>query len=245
MNINTVIQKTRNSSVKFTSDNQVLGDYVTLNGEEYYRIANSHLMPEFFMSMTTSSDHWMFITSYGALTAGRKDPNNALFPYYSADKIADMSATTGPKTVIRIQSQNGYENWTPFESQLVEPGIKRNLYKNAIGNRLIFEEIHSRFQLCFRYEWTFGHRFGFVRTCHLKNFGAPRQIEILDGLQNVMPHGVDQNFQARFSNLADAYKKNELLRKSGIGIFYLSSVPTDQAKPSEGFAEHGRVANWF
>lgn len=234
MNLNTVIQKTHNSSAKLPNDNQVNGDYVTLDGEEFYRIANSHLMPEFFMSMTTSSDHWMFITSYGALTAGRKDPNNALFPYYSADKISDMSATTGPKTVIRIRSKEGHENWTPFESQLMEPGIKRNLYKNAIGNRLIFEEIHSRFQLCFRYEWTFGHRFGFVRACQLKNFGGPRQMEILDGLQNVMPHGVDQNFQTRFSNLADAYKKNELRKESGIGIFYLSSVPTDQAKPSEG-----------
>ena len=65
-------------------------------------IANSHLMPEFFISLTSSSDHWMFISSNGALTAGRKNATHALFPYYSADKISDLRETIGPKSIFEF-----------------------------------------------------------------------------------------------------------------------------------------------
>ncbi|MGB7326208.1 MAG: hypothetical protein WBD31_15145 [Rubripirellula sp.] len=49
-----------------------------------------------------------------------------------------------------------------------------------------------------------------------------------------MPSGLGKDFQLRFSNLADAYKKNELESECGLGLYYLSSIPTDRAEPSEG-----------
>ena len=58
-----------------------------------------------------------------------------------------------------------------------------------------------------------------------------KYIEVLDGLQNVLPYGVGSEFMMRFSNLANAYKKNELLQGSGLGLFYMSSIPTDRAVP--------------
>lgn len=232
MNMSNVIRK--KGRVPNVIDQSVQGNHVTIDSEEYYQIANCHLMPEFFMSLTTSSDHWMFVSSNGALTAGRKDPDHVLFPYYSADKISDMAEVTGPKTLIRAPLRNGFEIWEPFAHGRAAADVRRNLYKNPIGNKLIFEEVNARLQLCFRYQWTFSHRFGFVRSCSLKNFGSDRFLEVLDGLQNVMPYGVDQNFQMRFSNLADAYKKNERLEKSNLGLYYLSSIPTDRAEPNEG-----------
>jgi hypothetical protein len=45
---------------------------------------------------------------------------------------------------------------------------------------------------------------------------------------------VDEAFQLRFSNLVDAYKKCELVPRSSLALYYLSSIPTDQAEPSEG-----------
>ena len=72
------------------------------------------------------------------------------------------------------------------------------------------------------------------RTSYIENFGTTiRAIEIVDGIQNLMPYGVDQEFQMRYGNLVDAYKKSELT-ESGMGIYYLSSIPTDRAEPSEG-----------
>ena len=37
-----------------------------------YKISNVDRMDPFLMSLTSSDNHWMFISSNGALTAGRK-----------------------------------------------------------------------------------------------------------------------------------------------------------------------------
>ena len=216
-----------------TDNSQVTGGYVSIDGELFYQIANSHLMPEFFMSLVGSSDHWMFVSSDGALTAGRCDPDSALFPYVSDDQISVARSVTGPVTILRIE---GEKIWEPFAAQRYDfDSCVRNVYKNPLGTRLVFEEINESLELSFRYQWAFSEKFGFVRQCHLQNNGAlPRSIELLDGLQNVLPYGVASEFILRFSNLANAYKKSELISDSGLGIFYLSSIPTDRAEPNEG-----------
>ena len=54
-----------------SSPDRVQGEQVTLNGEAFYRIANYDRMRPFFMTLVSDSDHWMFVSSTGALTAGR------------------------------------------------------------------------------------------------------------------------------------------------------------------------------
>ncbi|MGI9239152.1 MAG: hypothetical protein ACR2RV_00030, partial [Verrucomicrobiales bacterium] len=77
--------------------------------------------------------------------------------------------------------------------------------------------------------------FGFVRSCRLENIGENScGVVLLDGLQNLLPYGLGSEFLMRFSNLANAYKRSELVPGSNIGLFYLSSIPTDRAEPSEG-----------
>ncbi len=185
------------------------------------------------MVPVSANDHWMFVSSLGALSAGRRNPDLPLFPYYSADKISDLHDCTGPKTLIRIA---GTELWQPFAKSIINKStIIRNLYKNVLGNRVCFEEINLPQQLVFRYCWSFGNKYGFVRECELLNIGNHDvEIDLLDGLENIMPFGLDRNFQMRYSNLGDAYKKNELLAESQLGLFYLSSIPSDRAEPSEG-----------
>ena len=220
-----------------TDAEKVSGDYVQIDDERCYRIGNSHLMPDFFMTVASSSDHWMFLSSRGAVTAGRKDPDFSLFPYLSSDKIIDAAGSTGPKTIIRCRDWEGTTRcWEPFaDAEPHAPAIHRNIYKNGLGNKVYLEEINESLGLVFRYRWTFGMEFGFVRTCWLENRrGSAQTVELLDGIQNLLPCGLNQDFQLRYSNLGDAYKKNELLTDSQIGVYYLSSVPTDRAEPSEG-----------
>ncbi|TWU55904.1 hypothetical protein [Rubripirellula reticaptiva] len=226
-----------NAIANTESDNPVMGEFVTIEDAAWYRITNSHLMPEFFMSIVSSSDHWMFISSKGALTAGRQNADSAMFPYYSADKIVDTSASTGPKTLLRISKQNGDEVlWEPFSAAPIRDETRvQNLYKNAIGNQIRFEEVHHELGLVFRYTWASGHQFGFIRQCELLNTtNETIQTTVTDGLQNLLPSGLGKDFQLRFSNLADAYKKNELESECGLGLYYLSSIPTDRAEPNEG-----------
>ncbi len=214
--------------------NGVAGSYVELDGESYYEIRNSHLMAEFFMSIVGADDHWMFISSRGALSAGRRNPDGAIFPYAPDDQISAMQRSTGPTTVISVPDTGVV--WQPFSIGTGDKaGYEQSVFKSPMGSKVVFEERNDDLGLTFRYRWTFSPRFGFVRDCVLTNTGrSDRTIDVLDGIQNLLPCGVGQDFWHRFSNLGNAYKKSELLESSRLGIFYLSSVPTDRAEPSEG-----------
>ncbi len=209
--------------------------FVTIDGEAFYRIADSDRMDPFLMNIVSGSNHWMFAASNGALTAGRRNADNALFPYCTQDKLFESSQTVGSCSLVWVETENGDVLWEPFRRELRGTKRSRNLYKSSDGNCVIFEEVDSELGLSFRYSWTMGDRFGFVRHAQLRSLrDAPVKVRILDGIQNMVPYGLDQAFVSHFSNLADAYKKNELLLSEGIGIYYLSSIPTDRAEPSEG-----------
>ena len=72
-----------------TNNVEVGGKYVNIEGETFYQIENYDQMKDFFISVVSDSDHWMFISTRGGLTAGRINSENALFPYYTDDKVSD------------------------------------------------------------------------------------------------------------------------------------------------------------
>ena len=207
-----------------------------LDGQEYYRISGYHRMAPFLMSLASESDLWMSVTSRGGLTAGRVDADHSLFPYLTVDQLHDAHHHTGPVTLIRIDGQNEDElPWKPFaELTNEDPEIERNLYKNAIGNRLVFEEVNHELGLAFRYGWSACDEFGWVRTSVLENRRiAAVEVSIMDGLRNVLPHGAPLHLYQQASNLVDAYKKSEVDPASGLGIFSLTAGITDRAEALE------------
>jgi hypothetical protein len=213
----------------------VHGDYVSIGAERYYRIANYDRMPPFFMSVVSSSNHWLFISSNGGMTAGRRNADNALFPYYTEDKIHDNADHTGSRTIVRVAVDGTRQLWEPFNRQCgALYHISRNLYKNVYGNALMFEEVHHDLELVFRYTWTSSDRFGFVKRAELRNTGSTtRSVELLDGIENILPWGVVEFFQSKYSCLGDAYKQNELETDTGIATFAFSSIPGDSPEPAE------------
>ncbi len=208
---------------------------VLLDGEPFYRIAQVDAMRPFFMSIVSDANHWMFISSNGGLTAGRKNADYALFPYYTDDKITESADITGSKTIFQVRKGHKMHIWEPFsERQSGTFDIRRNLYKNKYSNKILFEEINDDLGLVFQYQWNVGNTFGFVKKCALRNVSdEPLGISLLDGIQNIVPYGVGGELQNRVSNLVDAYKRSELDPASGLGIFALSAIIVDKAEPSE------------
>ncbi len=204
-------------------------------GKHYFVIEDVQELPPFFMTLVSADDHWMFIASNGAMTCGRRSAERSLFPYYCSDKLLDMRGTTGTKTLIKVDLDGEQILWQPWHADTTPPQIQRNLYKNNLGSRLCFEEVNRSIGMKFIYSWGFSPKYGFVRRSQLINFGHhARSIQILDGLTNILPSDVDPQFQLRFSNLADAYKKAELHADGRMGVYYFSSIPTDRAEPVEG-----------
>ena len=217
------------------NENEVKGTSVKIGDESYYKISNVNEMRPFFMSIVSYSNHWMFISSNGGLTAGRKNAQFALFPYYTDDKITEFAEITGSKTILKVQSNNKTYLWEPFSSKYEGAyKIKRNLYKNSYGNKVIFEEINEDLGLTFKYSWNSSEKYGFVKKSTIENnSNSAKKVELIDGLQNILPYGVGDALQNASSNLVDAYKRSELNTKEGVGIYALSAIIVDKAEPSE------------
>ena len=256
---------------------------MTLHGEKYYLIEHFDRMSPFFISLASDTDLWMYISSTGGLSCGRRNPEQALFPYYTDDKITENADHTGAKTIIRLScdcptanadrpltlsdraarcqtdivsnselvgqqsgrsAQRSYSvavgqrsgltlPWEPFSDRYM--GVyrtKRSIAKSVVGNRLLFMEQNLDLGLTFTYEWMPAGQWGWVRRATLRNDSTePVSVEMIDGLQNVLPSGVEQKTQNVFSTLVDAYKKTETL--SFATLFRMEAILVDRAEPSE------------
>lgn len=205
----------------------VNGQFITILGERFYEIANYDAMQPFFISLASDTDLWMYLASTGGLTAGRRSPNEALFPYYTDDKITESYEFTGPRTVIN--------DWRPFsEKQQPKYAISRKIAKSTVGNQIVFCEENHTLGLRFSYLWAPAGKHGWVRRATLENLsGQPLDIDLTDSLLNVLPAGVERKTQNEFSTLVDGYKKTELVPGTSLVLFRMEAILVDRAEPSE------------
>ena len=208
--------------------------FVTVDGERYYVVADVGRMPPFLMSIVSDGDRWMFISSSGGVTAGRRDAKQALFPYETDDRLHHLGGLNGAVTAIRYVDDDELDVWRPATGTLA--GHRhRTLYKSVVGDSIIFEEHDESTGLTFRYRWASSEQFGFIRTSTLTNEGAvPRTIELIDGLRNILPHGLDPSLYLPMGNLTNAYKRSEIIDADlRLAVYSLESMMTDRPEPAE------------
>lgn len=222
---------------------QASGQFIELQGERFYEIRHYDAMLPFFISLASDTDLWMYLSSTGGLTAGRQSPEQALFPYYTDDKITEQYEQTGPKTILRVTDAGKTFLWEPFSDR--QAGVYetvRKISKSTVGNKIIFCEENLSLGLRFSYIWAPAEVHGWVRRATLENMSDHAlQVELLDGLQNVLPAGVERKTQNEFSTLVDGYKKTELLlvdnaeHRAAVGLvlFRMEAILVDRAEPSE------------
>ena len=214
---------------------KTIGHYMNWEGEEYYLIENFDQLHPFFTSLASDTDLFMYIASTGGLTCGRRNPEQVLFPYYTDDKITESYENTGPKTIIRAQKDQRIYLWEPFSCRYLGMyHTKRSIAKSIVGNKLLFIEQNIDLGLTFSYQWAPADKLGWVRTATISNDGNQDiTIELLDGLQNVMPAGVERITQNTFSTLVDGYKKTEQVPQTSMVLFRMEAILVDRAEPSE------------
>lgn len=218
---------------------QAQGAYVTVNGEQYYEIVDFDAMQPFFISLASDTDLWMYLSSTGGVTCGRKSPDNALFPYYTDDKITENFVHTGPKTIVRVHRDENVYLWEPFTPAL--DGLydtERSILKAVTGNKLIFSEWNKDLGVRFTYHWLSADKYGWIRKVTIENKGESAvEVELIDGLQNVLPAGVNRLTQNTYSTLVDGYKKTELAfpqpAATQLALFEMEAIMVDRAEPSE------------
>ncbi len=124
---------------------------VEIDNQKFFKISNHDAMRPFFMSIVSDSNHWMFISSNGGLSAGRKNAEFSLFPYYTDDKITESFDTTGSKSIFWVHKNNDSQIWEPFSIRYEgRYETTRNLYKNIYGDKVIFEEVNHDLGLTYQ-----------------------------------------------------------------------------------------------
>ena len=154
------------------SKQDIQGEYVAMLGDVFYKIKNYDAMEPFFMSIVSSSNHWLFISSTGGLSAGRVSAEQSLFPYYTEDKLTENSENTGHKAILLVTRNERTSLWEPFSERYQGTyHIERNIYKNVTGTAVVFEENNHSLGLTYRYAWRTSDIFGFVKTTWLLKLG--------------------------------------------------------------------------
>jgi hypothetical protein len=208
-----------------------VNEWVEDSGREFVVINGLESLDPFFLSVVSASEQWLFCSSNGTLTAGRQSPDHALFPYLTVDKILDNWNCSGPMTAIRCEGRLWHPFW-PTTSHVMP--VKRRLLKSMLGEELIFEELHEELGLRFSYRWQLSDEFGFVRKVKLVNESDEvRSMRLIDGLQDLLPSGVDSSLHLQLSCLADAYKMSELECDGRLMIHRLASGIVDAPIPLE------------
>jgi hypothetical protein len=121
---------------------------------------------------------------------------------------------TGSKTIIHVHGGSlyccGNHSHTGTPASIAASVI---CTRTSAGNKLLFEEINHDLQLTYRYAWRTGDRFGFIKSSWLENLGETEcRINLVDGLQNILPIWGTTTVADYLSNLLNGYKRNELDR---------------------------------
>ncbi len=216
-------------------------EFVTLAGQRYACIRDVDRLEPFLMSIVSDSDAWLFVGSNSPFTAGRVDPDGAMFPYQTVDKLLSHADGSGAVSVFRVRrGGSGPSLWEPWRSDADALPITRNLYKHVLGTSVLFEEINHELGLRFTWSLSTCAQFGLVRHAVLENAGAgPVQVDYIDGFQMLLPPGIGEDSYSRFSYLAGAYMRHEVLPDVPLAIYALNSAMEDKPLPYESLRATG------
>jgi len=110
----------------------LVDEFVTLDGERYACIRNVDRLAPFFMSIVGDGDVWLFAGSNSPFTAGRVDPDHAMFPYQTVDKLLRHADSAGAASIFRVRRGTGESAapatvWEPWRGDTAGRPVTRNL----------------------------------------------------------------------------------------------------------------------
>ena len=111
---------------------------------------------------------------------------------------------------------------TLTETELTETDLQIEVFSICTDCKG-FEEINETLGISFSYSWMNSSEFGWIRKCNLRNLkNSSRDIQIVDGLLNILPAGISSKIQNTFGNLLNAYKRSEIDKEYSSKKFILN-----------------------
>ncbi len=172
---------------------------------------------------------WTMAVNRGQAIAsfGVRNKDGAILEFYPADKAYQLTASRGFRTFLKLADRRGTHTHEPFQRG-AEAGVRQRLIVSP--HELSVEEIHPRLGLGISVDlFTLPEAPlpGLVRRVTLTNAGAePKIVEIVDGLPQILPYGLNQWCVKFMSRTVEAYMVVEGVADNA-PFFRLKALPTD------------------
>jgi hypothetical protein len=147
--------------------------FVLIGGQPYVTIRDVDRMSPFLMNVVGNGDVWMFVGSNAALTAGRRDPDRAIFPYQTVDKLLALPEASGIVSLFRVDGTV----WEPWRQAPLPAGCARHLHKHECGTSVVFEETNQPLGLRVRWRLAASETFGIVRAPFRQVIGSASTLK--------------------------------------------------------------------
>ena len=105
----------------------ITGNSVQMDGERYFQTMNTHLMPEFFCRWLDPAITGCLFPALGALTAGRCDPDLALFPAQRSNFCSESDHRTLYFDLSPRRENLFDDHWEPFHRATPRNAVSQTL----------------------------------------------------------------------------------------------------------------------
>ncbi len=181
----------------------------------------------------TGRPAWVFYVNRGQAVAsfGVRNKDGAFLEFYPADKAYQLTASRGFRTFLEITDANGTVTHEPFQRGAGDD-VSQRLY--VTPHEVGVEEIHPRLGLGIRAD---AYTLAEAPLAALVRRASSRaiRVEVVDGLPQVLPYGLNQWVVKFMSRTAEAYMQVEGL-EDDLPFYRLKVWPTDtpQVQTIEG-----------
>ncbi|WP_379128022.1 cellobiose phosphorylase [Paenibacillus sp. sgz500958] len=182
---------------------------------------------------------WTFYVNrgQGVSSFGIRDKNSPIMEFSPANITYKNVAATGFRTFIKIKGQD--EIYEPFQSARPDHKAKRTM--TILANGLNIEEIHTGHGLKTSVQYfnlPNDDYAALVRRVEVTNIGGQDlEVEVLDGLPEILPYGVENGGYKEIGNLLRSWMDVYNL-ENGIPFYKLRSSTNDDAEVSEITSGH-------
>ena len=176
---------------------------------------------------------WTFYVNRGQCISsfGIKDKDHAILEFLPANRAWQLVSTHGFRTFIKIDRKGKSLFYEPFHNGFTNLSYKINNKMSISPSELSIEEENKTLGLkvTVRYFNIPNDNYsGLARIVTIKNLKFPdKKIQLLDGLAQIIPFGINNFFLKKMSRTIEAWIKVENLKKSA-PFYRLNVDPTDR-----------------
>lgn len=180
---------------------------------------------------------WLFYVNRGQCVAsfGTHSKDEAIMEFFPANKSYQFVPSRGFRTFVKIKKNNRSFCYEPFSvlSELSDPKIKNRMVIRPFDLKIIEKNPSLGLETEVSYFPVVEEPFAaLVRETVIRNDSKSRiDIELLDGLSVIMPHGVNNFFLKEMSRTIEAWMSAETFAQ-GTAVYKLKTDPCDTAHVS-------------